>query len=86
MVGGMFNKEHGVQVGYLAGTINNTEKQTFEKLIYRASRGKVLCYFDEQGFTVKDFEGHEKHRVVYVLVFQSGAHLRERVHRVCETF
>lgn len=54
------NKEVGVQISYLAGTINNSEKQIFEKLIYRASRGRVLTHFDDQVFTIKDFEGVEK--------------------------
>ena len=85
-MGGMFNKEMGVQISYLAGTINNTEKQNFQKLIYRASRGRVLCYFDDSSFTIKDFEGTEKTRVVYILVFQQVSYLRDRIMRVCESF
>ena len=41
----------------------------FEKLVYRASRGKVLTHFDDQVFTIKDFDGGEKYRIVYILVF-----------------
>ena len=82
----MMNRENGVSITYIAGTINKNEKQIFEKLVYRASRGRALCHFDESNFTIKDFDGVEKHRVVYVLVFQQVAFLRERVHKTCETF
>lgn len=60
----------GVHITYIAGTISNLEKSSFERICYRASRGKVLCYFSDKIFTIKDFDGVEKTRVVYVLVFQ----------------
>ena len=66
----IFNRDKGVSITYIAGTINKTEKQMFERLIYRASRGRVLVHFDEENFTIKDFEGQEKDRIVYILVFQ----------------
>ena len=37
----------GVQIAYMAGTIGATEQRTFEKLIFRLSRGKVLTRFHE---------------------------------------
>jgi hypothetical protein len=58
----------------------------FEKLVYRASRGKVLTHFDDHVFTIKDFDGGEKYRIVYILVFQSVGYLRDKIHKVCETF
>ena len=66
----MFNRDRGVSITYIAGTINKSERQVFERLIYRASRGRVLVHFDEENFTIKDIEGVEKIRVVYILVFQ----------------
>jgi hypothetical protein len=70
----------------VAGTIDSHELRQFEKLIFRASRGKVLCYFDPHHFKVKDFDGIEKHRVVYVLVFQEGGYLKDKVKRICDAF
>ena len=40
----------GVSIAYIAGTINNNEQRSFEKLMFRASRGKVLTRFHEQDF------------------------------------
>lgn len=35
----------GVSIGYLAGTIDVRDQNVFQKLVFRTSRGKVLCYF-----------------------------------------
>lgn len=75
--------EQGVSIAYIAGTINASEQRSFEKLIFRISRGKVLTRFHEQSFILKDFDGIEKTKTVFVLVFQEGAHLRDKITRVC---
>ena len=33
-----------------------------------------------------DFDGNEKERTVYVLVFQQGDYIKEKIQRVCESF
>lgn len=43
-------REAGVSIGYIAGTILQTEQRAFEKLIFRVSRGKVLTRFHDQSF------------------------------------
>lgn len=75
---------HGVQIGYLAGTIDVKDQNTFQKIIFRASRGKVLSYFAQQPCVLRDADGTEIHRTVYVLVYQLGSYLKEKVHRICE--
>lgn len=46
----------------------------------------MLTFFDADEFTLKDYEGVDRHRTVYVLVFQQGSYLRDRVMRICESF
>jgi hypothetical protein len=70
----------------MAGTIENKEISGFTKIVYRASRGTVLCHFDSQSFKIKDLEGFEATRVVYVLVFQAGSYLVDRMQKICEAF
>ena len=70
----------------MAGTIAVAEINQFEKLIFRTSRGKVLCYFDPLNFKIKDVDGNEKIRVVYVLVFQEGDYLKDKVTKICDSF
>ena len=63
-----------------------TEQRAFEKLIFRASRGKVLTRFHEKNFSLKDFDGSVKTKTVYVLVYQQGALMHEKIMRVCQSF
>lgn len=70
----------------MAGTLDLKDQPQLEKMIFRASRGKVLTYFDPDSFTLEDAEGNQIERKVYVLVFQAGDFLKERVHRICESF
>lgn len=36
-----------ISISYLAGTINKDEIMRFKKMIYRATRGKALSYFND---------------------------------------
>ena len=76
----------GVSIAYVTGTINHTEQSQFEKLIFRSSRGKVLTRFHDQSFQIKDHDGNVKTKSVYVLVYQEGSQMRDRVSRVCNSF
>ena len=50
------------------------------------SRGKVLTRFHEQSFELRDFDGHIRTRTAFVLVFQEGQYLRDRLNRICVSF
>lgn len=76
----------GVQISYMAGTIENKEISAFSKLIYRASRGTVLCNFNPQTFNITDIDGKETTRVVFTLLFQAGTYLGERMAKICDGF
>ena len=45
-----------------------------------------MSFFDENKFTIEDVDGGNTDRIVYVLIFQQGGYLRERIQRVCESF
>lgn len=53
--------------------------------MFRATRGKALTYF-------KDFEilapgmQKPKSKTVYIVVFQEGRQLRDRIVRICDSF
>ncbi len=36
-----------IAISYLAGTINKEEIMRFKKMVYRATRGKALTYFND---------------------------------------
>ena len=60
----------GVHIGYLAGTIDLKDEVIFQKMIFRASRGKVLCYFANTPIKLRQADDTVVERTVYVLVFQ----------------
>jgi len=76
----------GVKLCYMTGTIANNEIKNFSKLIYRTSRGKVLSYFDQEHFKLTELDGTTKERIVYMLVFQAGEVLSDRMERLCDIF
>ena len=44
-----------ISIRYIAGTINTEETMRFKRLLFRASRGKVLSYFEDIDSELKDF-------------------------------
>jgi dUTPase len=47
--------EQSVYITHIAGTIDSDEKERLKKLLFRATRGKALTYFDD--FEVKNVGG-----------------------------
>jgi hypothetical protein len=72
----------GIKLVYMAGTVGPDEARALSKLVYRASRGKTLCYFDQQHFQVTDIDGNTHNRVVYMLVFQALDLLADRMDKI----
>ena len=75
-----------ISIRYIAGTINKDEVMRFKRLLFRVSRGKVLSYFEDIDVELKDFQGKNLQKCVYVIVFEEGTHLREKVTKVCDSF
>ena len=75
-----------VSIRYMAGTIDTEEILRFRRLLFRASRGKVLSYFEEIGENLKDFQGKNLIKSVYVLVFEEGTHMKEKIAKICDSF
>ena len=61
----------------------------FKKMVYRATRGKALTYFNDLNTKgLKDYAGALDHRLrsVYVIVFQDGQHIRDKLNKICDSF
>jgi V-type H+-transporting ATPase subunit a len=68
-----------VSISYMAGSITKDEMMRFKKLIFRATRGKALTYFEDLSTEGRiDYAGHSDRRLrtVYVIVFQEGQTIR----------
>ncbi len=75
-----------VNVAYVAGVIEQVEKDRFKKLMFRATRGKALTTFRD--FEEVEDQNHKKgvRKTVYIVVFQEGQQLRDRILRICDSF
>lgn len=74
------NPDGGVQISFVAGTILSEDKPKMERMLFRITRGKALTHFSE------DFVQEKKQKVVYMVVYQDGAVIRDRVQKICDSF
>ena len=68
----MMPSSGSVAISYLAGTINKDEIMRFKKMVYRATRGKALTYFQDMSARgLQDYAGGKDNiqRSVYVVIF-----------------
>ena len=70
----------------MAGTINSDEIIRFKRLLFRGCRAKVLSYFEPMDHILKSFSGETLEKSVYVLVFEEGLHMRDKVAKICDSF
>jgi hypothetical protein len=54
--------------------------------VFRSTRGNALTFFNPIEHPIKDFCGVEHHKTVYVVTFQETPILREKIHRICDSF
>ncbi|CAI2384126.1 unnamed protein product [Moneuplotes crassus] len=76
----------GIAVGHIAGTICKEEEYRFKKLIFRATRGNALTYFEDFDNPIKDYDGKEIQKSVYVVIFQEGDTIKEKIVKICDSF
>ena len=77
-----------IAISYIAGTIEVTEKDRLKKLLFRATRGKALTYFKEFEIPPQRIKGEWVYlrKAVYIVVFQDGRQIREKITRICDSF
>lgn len=67
------------EIQFISGTIRGEERDRLQKLIFRATRGKALTFF-------QDFLQHGNPKTVYMVVFQDMANTLDRVQKICDSF
>ena len=78
----------GVRITHIAGTIDVDEKDRLKKLLFRATRGKALTFFSDFKTESKVVAGQKtlRDKSVYIVVFQEGRQMREKIMRICDSF
>jgi hypothetical protein len=82
-----------VSITNIAGTIEVSEKERLKRLLFRATRGKALIFFqdivnDPNAPNAKAIAKFSKliNKAVYIVVFQDGPQIRQRIMRICDSF
>jgi len=75
-----------ISIGHIAGTILQDECDRFNRLVFRATRGNAMVCFREFTKPITDYFGRELMKTVYIIVFQDGEFIRDRIHRICDSF
>jgi len=78
--------DQGVAITHIAGTIDVDEKDRLKRLLFRATRGKALTFFQDYKQLSKAGRAPQKDKSVYIVVFQEGRQIRERITRICDSF
>lgn len=62
------------------------EQERFNRLIFRVTRGNAMVCFKEFTKPIVDYFGKETLKTVYIIVFQEGEFIRDRINRICDSF
>lgn len=61
---------------------------SFKKLLFRGTRGKAYVHFFDYVIEPQDRMVHindHNDRLVYIVVFEEGIYLNEKVRKICQT-
>jgi len=72
-----------INIERVAGVVDSEEVIRFRKLIFRATKGKSFM-FTEQYSDSDAPDG--KTRSVYIITYYDGAHIRDKIQRICDSF
>jgi V-type H+-transporting ATPase subunit a len=72
-----------INIERVAGVVESDDIVRFRKLIFRATKGKSFMYTEQ----FQDLDAQElKPRSVYIITYYDGAHIREKIQRICDSF
>lgn len=75
-----------ISIGHIAGTILQDERERFDRLVFRATRGNAMVCFREFTKPITDYFGKQYMKTVYIIIFQDGEFIRDRICRICDSF
>eukprot|EP01023_Acetabularia_acetabulum_P010235 TRINITY_DN1468_c0_g2_i1.p1 TRINITY_DN1468_c0_g2~~TRINITY_DN1468_c0_g2_i1.p1 ORF type:complete len:887 (+),score=191.34 TRINITY_DN1468_c0_g2_i1:21-2681(+) len=74
-----------VKLGFIAGIVEQEKLHSFERLLFRVTRGNMFLRTVEVGIVVDPATGEKKEKSVFV-VFFAGDRARIKINKICETF
>lgn len=70
----------GINISFVAGTINDGEDIRMQRMLFRITRGKALTHFSAP------FIQDKKQKLVYMVVYQDGQMIKDRIQKICDSF
>jgi len=74
-----------VRLGFVAGIVEQAKLHSFERLLFRVTRGNMFLRTVEVGTVTDPQSGEKKEKSVFV-VFFAGDRARVKINKICETF
>ena len=78
--------EIGLKMSHLAGTIDQSEKERLQKLIFRSTRGTALIYFKDIEQPFISYRGSKTYKSVYIVIYQEGEYYTDKMNRILNSF
>lgn len=76
----------GLNVSHIAGTINQFEKERLQRLIFRATRGTALIYYQDIVQPFIDYRGGKTNKTVYIIIYQEGDYYTQKLLKILSSF
>jgi V-type H+-transporting ATPase subunit a len=70
----------------IAGVIDKIEIERLKRMIFRASRGNVLVHTIPLDKPIENYAGEKTMKDVYIVTFQEGTILRNKLTQICNSF
>lgn len=75
-----------VKFGSITGVVLSSKFHSFEKILFRATRGNLFLKYEEIDTLIKDpVDGKLQQKTVFV-VFYQGERLGTKIQKICESF
>lgn len=71
---------------YITGVINRTKVPSFERVLWRATRGNLFSRQSDIGDAIKDPQSGEMVEKNVFIIFFQGERLQAKIKKICESF
>lgn len=75
-----------VKLGYITGVINRSKVASFERVLWRATRGNLFMRQSDIGDPIKDPQSGEMLEKNVFIIFFQGERLQAKIKKICESF
>lgn len=76
----------GVKLGFVTGVVPRSTFATFERVLFRATRGNLYMKYTEVDEDIKDPKGGPAIKKYVFIVFFQGDKLQSKIKKICESF